>query len=80
MIRPLDILRKKKALNEKDLCNLIDISRPTLWNWTNKKGCPNHKLERKRPVYIKEEVFNWMKSQDFLDEKCCVLRMNKIMD
>jgi len=64
---PANYLKRFKHLRQKEICFELGISRTTLWSW-EKLGLPSHRPTR-NAIYIKEEVFDWVRSQPSLNEK-----------
>lgn len=59
----LNHLRKYEILCAAEVCQLIGVSRSTLWRYTKTLGMPYCKKKGSRPFYFKSEVLAWLKNQ-----------------
>lgn len=72
-IYPYNYLKGRKHLRQLEVCLMLGIGRSTLWRW-EKKGLPSHRPRGSNPIYIEEEVLDWIKSQPNLIEKSYELK------
>ena len=65
MIYPYDYRKKRKQLRQQEACLLLGIGRTTLWRW-EQKGLPSHRPQGASPIYLEDEVLDWVRSQPSL--------------
>lgn len=50
-------------LAQVEVCQMLGVSRKTLWKYTKYNGLPVHRPKNARPFYKKSEVIEWMEGQ-----------------
>ena len=58
-------MTEKIFLGRKDVCQMFDISKTTLYRYEKNLGLPKHKLPNTRKILYKyDELMDWFNSKD----------------
>jgi len=60
-----DLPMKYRFLRRKDVCEIFDISKTTLYRYEKNLGLPKHKLPNSRKILYKyDELMDWFYQKD----------------
>lgn len=58
----------ENIINTKKLCEWLEISENTAYNWRKYNGLPYKKITKKTIQYDREEVINWLNKNSMPDD------------